>query len=198
MCLSGEPCSQEPAHGAGSAVREVQLWACPCSLCVLLHSLAFRASWSSVERAAPAPHACGAAGISAAGSPCPPSERRFPGGQEDTDGALCSREAAHGAQSHSPALPGGLPAWLGVPRAVRAAQLRDGGIGSPAPHQSSFSSVPLQVLWENESLVLKLPFSKVFQLCHLPGLAAASPGVRLVRQPWLAVGCAAAWQVTEL
>lgn len=40
--------SQEQAHGEGSAVREEQLRACPCSLCGLLHSVAFRAPGSSV------------------------------------------------------------------------------------------------------------------------------------------------------
>lgn len=68
------------------------------------------------------------------------------------------------------------------------------GVLPPASGASLW--VPLQVLRENESRVLKLPFSgQVFQLCPLPGLAAASPGVRLVWHPRLAAGCASAAQL---
>lgn len=43
VCLSGKPCPRERAHRGGNAGPEVELWACPCLLCGLLHSVAFRA-----------------------------------------------------------------------------------------------------------------------------------------------------------
>lgn len=187
--------SQEQAHGEGSAVREEQLRACPCSLCGLLHSVAFRAPVSSVQRAAPSPHTCGAAGISAARSPCPPSQRRFPDGQEDTDGALCSREARHRAPRHSPALAGSLPAWLRVPRAVWEVQL------SASQGMEALQSCPRPVKfllagawgeWE--------PRTETAFFRSVPALSpAAPPGMWLLWHPWLAVGCdPTAPQVTEL
>lgn len=115
-----------------------------------------RASLSSVEGAARSPHACGIAGISAA--------VRFPAGQGDTDDALCSREALHGAQSHrhGPGLAVGLPAWLCVPRAVWKVQLSTSH-GMEAwgvlPQATKVSlRVLSQVLGENESSALNLSF----------------------------------------
>lgn len=62
---AGTPC-REPG-------REVELWACPCSLCGLLHSVAFRAQGLFELRAERAARSPRTAGISSARSPCPPS-----------------------------------------------------------------------------------------------------------------------------
>lgn len=203
MCLSGKPCSQEQAQHEGVAVSEVELWACPCLLCGLLHSAAFRAEgfFELCRKSSPfSPHRY------FRGSLPLPAERRFADGPADTDGAVCSRAACHGAQSHGhgPALARWLPAWLCVPRAAWKAQLRAShgmeALGVLPPPSGASLWAPLRVLGENESRVLKLPFSgEGFQLCPLPGLAAASPGAGLVWQPWLAAGCAsAARRVTGL
>lgn len=137
-----------------------------------------RASLSSVERSARSPRTCGIAGISV------PAKQRFSAGQEDTDDALCSREALHRAQSHrhGPALAVGLPAWLCVPRAAWKVQLSAShgmealGVLSPATEVSLW--MLSQVPGENESPALNLSFSgEVFQLCNLPGVTAASPGI---------------------
>lgn len=119
MCLSGKPCSQEQAQHEGVAVSEVELWACPCLLCGLLHSAAFRAEgfFELCRKSSPfSPHRY------FRGSLPLPAERRFADGPEDTDGAVCSRAACHGAQSHGhgPALARWLPALSPGPRGKRS------------------------------------------------------------------------------
>lgn len=72
-------------------------------------------------------------------------------------------------------------------------------LGALLPAGEVSLRVPLQVLRENESPALELSFSgEVFQLCHLPGVSAASPGTRLVWHPWLAAGHRAVTSASSL
>lgn len=149
MCLSGKPCSQEQAQHEGVAVSEVELWACPCLLCGLLHSAAFRAEgfFELCRKSSPfSPHLFPRLAASA---------RRA---------AFCGRAGGHrrcsvlqGSLPRSPEprarpCPGTVAACVALcPQGrVESAAPRipwDGGAGSPAPAEWGFSLGALAGAW---------------------------------------------------
>lgn len=168
-----EPCCvlSERAHGEGSAVREVELRFCPCLLCASCTARLSGLLGALWKELLALPHLRSRRDFRS-GVSLPASRTQMPqcapGKLRRATGTACPARVTACVASRCPQGCGKRGSWRrcgSCPRRVKFLLAGARGEREPGP-QSAF-------------------FREVFQLCHLPGLAAASPGIGLLWHLWL-------------